>query len=201
MTSWETRYKPFYNITGNRMNLLCEIPHFDHNNVFFLDTKRNMVIEGKFTKLIYSDATVALNGIYLYCPIQGKFLDNTSHINRQQQHQQRYEDTDDMGRNKVCFQFSLLNTFNIHLMKELTRIEHEIIEHYKDIFQVQKSNMYTLRNQLKNGMIKIMCRSTKTELHHQIVIKISGVWETDYNVGITYKFLQEPMACDRPVHT
>ena len=154
------------------MNLLCDIVSFNRDNVCFLDTKRNMVIEGKFTKLVYSDFAVSLNGLYLYCPLQGQYT--ASYIEQVP---------------KLTFQFSQIDSWNIHLMKELTKIEHEIIEFYKETFHIQKVNLYSLRNQLKTGTIKIVNTDReKTNLQRPITIKISGVWEKNYNVGITYKF-------------
>lgn len=200
------------------MNLLCDIPYFNKDNIFFLDTKRNMVIEGKFTKLVYSDFCIALNGLYLCCPLQGQYINSPM----------------DDSSPKLTYHFTLLDSCNIHLMKELTRIEHEIVEHYKEMFQIQKLNLYALRNQMKTGSIKVsnMMRETQglkrmhsgktlrmrkpesvdvsgtqtslrcndkiyvnklakaAPIHHLIAIKISGVWETDYNVGITFQFLR-----------
>jgi hypothetical protein len=171
------------------MNLLCDITNFQKDNIFFLDTKRNMVIEGKFTKLIYSDFAVALNGLYLYCPIQG----HCQNVLPTMMHNQMAMDISQQRPVvRSIFQFSLLDSWNIHLMKELTRIEHEIIEHYKDIFQIQKMNMYSLRNQMKMGSIKIGHNvADQSKQHSHMTLKISGVWETDYNVGITFKFCFE----------
>jgi hypothetical protein len=156
---------------------------------------------------------------------------------------------------KIPFFFSLLNPTNIYLIKELNRIEHEIIEHYKEFFQIHKTNVYSLRNQLKSGNIKVVhkipylysdcedishisvdigpgvgvnnisitnvvndrkssekvgkgirgtlateLQTSEGALHpskfghdttdyiRPIVVKISGIWETDMNIGITFKF-------------
>jgi hypothetical protein len=110
---------------------------------------------------------------------------------------------------KVPFVFSLMNPTNIYLIKELNRIEHEIIEHYKEYFQINKMNVYSLRNQLKSGNIKVVHKVPQGDEGgddlfrggprgggggsgggdpRPIVVKISGIWETDLNVGITFKF-------------
>ena len=98
------------------------------------------------------------------------------------------------------------NNNNIQLVKELNRIEHEMIEYYKDFFKINhKINVYSLRNQLKTGYIKVIqkvqvppistdANATSTSFQgsdanvKSLVIKISGIWETDTNVGITFKF-------------
>lgn len=209
---------------------------FHANHIFFLDTKKNMVIDGKFTKIVYSDSVVSLNGLYIYCPIdssqtspvnitpsklavaglrpadqksitnppelyniygQGSFVPGsllTTNGNGSQDHGST------IITKKIPFVFSLLNPTNIYMIKELNRIEHEIIEHYKEMFQINKTNVYLLRNQLKSGNIKVvhkipsMTQTTespsKLENNHlrPIVVKISGIWETDVNIGITFKF-------------
>ena len=96
--------------------------------------------------------------------------------------------------------------YNIHLVKELNRIEHEMIEYYKDFFKINhKINVYSLRNQLKTGYIKVIQKvqvppnslsssdrsgGDDGDASHgrSLVIKISGIWETETNVGITFKF-------------
>jgi hypothetical protein len=250
------------------MNLLCDVSIFQVNHIFFLDTKKNMVIDGKFTKIVYSDSVVSLNGLYLYCPIESdqtspvalppsklvvkeafsppcqKTLTkntsrlmatddviftpsrientrsnvtlplesptNTGDLNRQKCRENKNL-VDNHGSTivtkKIPFMFSLLNPTNIYLIKELNRIEHEIIEHYKEFFQIHKTNVYSLRNQLKSGNIRVVHKIpylfsdyepillTSNEVGtdtydciRPIVVKISGIWETDMNIGITFKF-------------
>jgi len=239
------------------MNLLCDVSMFQVNHIFFLDTKKNMVIDGKFTKIVYSDAVVSLNGLYMYFPIESdsKMLTkNTSrfitsndailrehrsladnhgkgqtervasslltqkgalHLEPAKRVPSCYADPEKFGSaivtKKIPFVFSLLNSANIYLIKELNRIEHEIIEHYKEFFQIHKTNVYSLRNQLKSGNIKVVHKIPQLSSDYEhiltevgidtddcirpnfsgdlpIVVKISGIWETDTNIGITFKF-------------
>ena len=46
------------------MNLICNLNEFNKNNIFFMETRNNMIMNGHFTKLIYSDENVTLNSIY-----------------------------------------------------------------------------------------------------------------------------------------
>jgi hypothetical protein len=218
--------------TTTNMNLLCDIPTFTPNHLFFLDTKKNMVIDGKFTKLVYSDSMVSLNGLYLYCPIdafkqdhsKGKewreFGKGTKNEERLQPDGKGAEDTAFTGgykseaytsslrsnrytneegctivTKKIPILFSILNPTNLQIMKELNRIEHEILEYYNEYFKINKVNVYSLRNQLKSGNIRVVHKVTEprseevdTREHRPLVVKISGIWETDMNVGITFKF-------------
>lgn len=216
------------------MNLLCDISTFNLNHLFFLDTKKNMVIDGKFTKLVYSDSMVSLNGLYLYCPIEilhshisqtsyeydkvlkgtqqgstiehtrkvrstfGDTLKRTTEGSSEEHRFNRY--TNEQGytilTKKIPILFSILNPTNIQIMKELNHIEHEILEYYNEYFKINKVNVYSLRNQLKNGNIRVVHKvngdhASDTKNYHDqrpLVVKISGIWETDMNVGITFKF-------------
>ena len=246
------------------MNLLCDISIFNTNHLFFLDTKKNMVIDGKFTKLVYSDSMVSLNGLYLYCPIDvtssdpngcgihpysHKGSDPLSPITTRPQtdgHGRSYKygidsirqraeclHTWTLGKEatksvptlgkeydkaftgvyksnrytneegctivtkKIPILFSILNPTNLQIMKELNRIEHEILEYYNEYFKMNKVNVYSLRNQLKSGNIRVVHKVTEPRSddecdrsleHRPLVVKISGIWETDMNVGITFKF-------------
>jgi hypothetical protein len=101
---------------------------------------------------------------------------------------------------KIAYVFSLMNATNIHFVKELNRIEHELIEYYKEYFKINKTNAYSLRNQLKTGNIRVIQKVPVANSEQMtkaaplptpnkpLIIKISGVWETDISIGITYKF-------------
>jgi hypothetical protein len=173
------------------MNLLCNTPTFQKTNVFFLDIKKNMVINGLFTKIIYTDSMISLNGLYLHCPLE--------YSNVYQEEERNNNETNEINEiyfldNKKVNIFLSNSLNNANLIKELYRIEHEIIEQYKEYFKVQKANVYSLRNQLKTGSIKINSKSFTGNTNEEnntiipFILKISGIWETDVNVGITFKF-------------
>ena len=53
-----------------------------------------------------------------------------------------------------------------------------------------KVAVHKLAEQLKNGNIKFFSDSLEKIDTSNYVLKISGVWETTENYGITYKFLK-----------
>jgi len=212
------------------MNLACNISDFEIENTFFLDIKKNIIIDGTFTKIIYSTSNVSFNGIYLIFPIiqftdlnhhmtcEGQFITKTSSIiplitrqdgpfiiNRTFNDWKRFDPLIQPIQNGGKYHissFSILNQHNINIIKELNRIEHTIIEYAKEFFNINKINIYSLRNQLKQGNIKIynshsdkvrqtssLALHTNENEYNNIIIKISGIWENDKNIGITYKFL------------
>ena len=46
-------------------NVVYDVCQFKIHNVFLLEKKRNMIMDGKFTKIIYSDNLFILYGIFL----------------------------------------------------------------------------------------------------------------------------------------
>lgn len=168
------------------MNLLCDIRDFKKYNISFLETKKNMIIDGYFTKIIYTDSTISLNGLYLLCPIDLGLGGSATMVAAEGGgiHKPR----------SIMLQISP----DEKVVQMLTQIEYEIIEYYKDYLKLNKVNLYSLKNQLKMGMIKVSgvgggaaeggdvkmgIRNTQG-----LTIKISGIWETETNLGITFKF-------------
>jgi hypothetical protein len=55
-----------------------------------------------------------------------------------------------------------------------------------------KTPQYKIYDQLKNNHIKIFIdpKQTITASANVFLLKISGIWETDTNYGVTYKFIK-----------
>ena len=47
------------------MNILLDLENVNMNNVFFTETKQNMMFDGIFTKLLYCDDFFTMYGIYI----------------------------------------------------------------------------------------------------------------------------------------
>ena len=58
------------------MNIIYNIDQFKFHNLFFLDAKRNIIMDGKFTKIVYSDELIIMNGIYLITPFDDFYVEN-----------------------------------------------------------------------------------------------------------------------------
>jgi hypothetical protein len=103
-----------------------------------------------------------LNGIYLYIQLNEPFLEK---------YYNKYK----------C-------SFNTILHKELIDniklIEENILN---KINIVNKTSQHKIYEQLKSGNIKIFCDSTP-KTNNSFILKISGIWETQHNYGLTYKF-------------
>jgi hypothetical protein len=77
---------------------------------------------------------------------------------------------------KTNFQFNIYN--NSCLIASVEQIERALLSTID-----AKTPVYGLHNELVSGRIAVH------DYTDTIVLKISGVWETDTNCGITYKFV------------
>jgi hypothetical protein len=147
------------------MNIVFEnIKDVNVENVVFLEKKKNIIMDGNFTKIIYTDTCVTINGLYINFPIQyTSYYSNSIYI---------------------------LNTLNnLKIIKTLVEIEYNLLKYYKQFYNVYKNVIYNINNQLVNGKIKLY-REEIPSHKTKIILKISGIWENVNEIGITYKFLE-----------
>jgi hypothetical protein len=127
-------------------------------------------MDGKFTKIIYSDSLISTSGISAAVPFRNTSIDKTS--------------------NRNLLKFSSTDLTNIRIATQLIDIERDIIDYYKNLSQSNKTPVLTLRDHIKNGCIKIYRESFNPKSVVRYVVKISGIWEDQYRVGLTYKFIE-----------
>lgn len=127
------------------MNLVLDYNKYNVNNVFFYEPVKNTVMEdSKFIRIIYSDALIILNGLYLK-------------INKTDK--KKTDNIDKLVKNIELLEKNVLNKYNSNKVK-ITKI--------KDHLQY---------------LIK------KNENFDIFILKISGIWETEQMIGITFKFI------------
>jgi hypothetical protein len=158
------------------MNIVHNMNDFKLINVFFLEPKRNIIMDGKFTKIIYSDEMITINGIYFQICFSINSIDKPKSF--------------DKFMNKYFMKFIPNDTINIKIMNELNKIEAGLIEHYKKTFSCKKPPVFLLKDQLSSGNVKLYREIPYLNKNSEYIIKISGIWENNENIGITYKFME-----------
>ena len=149
------------------MLVLLKTQQFLLSNISLLEKKVNMIMDGYFTKLIYSDDCMTMNGIFFELPVT---ITNTSTI------QSKY----------IAYFDTVVNRDWIY---KLSVIEKQILQYYMFFFGItNKTPNYSLKQQIQNGSIKYYKdHMTKGNLYY---IKLSGIWETHNEIGITYKIIE-----------
>lgn len=155
------------------MNVILDVYGFQLNNIIFLESKRNMIMDGTFAKIIYSNQYFSLNSIYF------DFTIEILSIEKQM--------------NKFIMKYNPNSYANNTLIQELSKIEYRIIEYYKQINQINKRTNCILNKQLLTGNLKIYKDYNLSKVNKnppQYIIKISGIWENNNEIGITYKIIE-----------
>ncbi len=146
------------------MNLVSRIEQYNDNNIIFCEPiKNNIMNDGNFIRILYSTNIMSLNGLYL--------LVNLTDISCEKYY------------NKFKCTFNISN--HKDLIENLKSIEETILNKYK----TNKSPSYKIYEQIRSGYIKVFT-DAGTKSKCQFILKISGIWETQNNYGLTYKFLK-----------
>jgi hypothetical protein len=144
------------------MLILLQQSDFLIKNVYFLEKKINMIMEGYFTKILFTNSFMTMNGIFFQLPIKKLNYSKSPYFLQF-----------DQGCHK-------------DLINQMSVIEKQLIQYYMSFYKVQKTPVYALKNQLQNGSIKYY----KNSVGGLLYIKISGIWENHSEVGITFKIIE-----------
>jgi hypothetical protein len=171
-------------------------------NLRFLEKKRNLIMDGDFVKLVYSDESTAINSLFFVCLI--KFKPNRAdpeggEDGRKSECPFGRSRTDQSECPFCTIWFSPYDSYNQVAIQQLIQYEKVLIEEYAAQTKCCKSPMFLLKNQLLSGNTRMhkIARATagqhKREVRRkppQILVKISGIWESHDSFGITYKFIE-----------
>jgi len=131
-------------------------------SIYLLNPVKNRILKnGYFIKLLHSTENLNMNGIYMEININDPRIENS------------------YNKHKCLFSVDK-NTILIEKCKE---IENMILKKYK-CSKIKKNNIY---NQLSNGVILL---SYYYPIHkNTYLLKISGIWETELEYGLSFKFI------------
>jgi hypothetical protein len=102
---------------------------------------------------------------------------------------------------KSTIWFAPYDPHNQAIIQRLIRYEQVLLEEYQSQMMCNKNPMHLLKNQLLSGTTKLYRHrydrrspaasdTTTASRSNAALVKISGVWESNENFGITYKFME-----------
>jgi hypothetical protein len=158
-TNWRDNFKEVEkymwkyekNTIPETLYIPIDIKTFFINCVYLSEIKKNKVIDGTFSSIIYSELNTSFNGVYLRI---------NSH--------------------------DLLQNDDITTI--LVNIENQIIDYYKLRFSCVKNHINIIQSYM-TSLKKQLCQSKHCNDATRNILKISGVWESKTNIGITLKIV------------
>ena len=163
-------------------------PHtFDMGHVHFGTAVQNNddTADSNFSRIIYSTKHISFNGLGIVMHLASA------------KHEQHY--------NKTFMLFDPMLPANQMLVSQMHDIECKIINQYVDsVLGSARRCIHSLTDQLNSGCIKayvndhagsndVTASGANAIINangNQIMLKICGIWETNDDCGITYKFIK-----------
>ena len=139
------------------------------NHIIICDPIKNSVMQySNFYKIVYSNELLSLNGLYI--------LFNLNKINQ--------------NKEKILFQYS----DNKISIDKIAYIEEYIL----NLINSNKNRIYKITELLNKGYIKYCYNDNSinnitsnnfNNVNKSLILKISGLWETKENIGVTFKII------------
>ena len=125
--------------------------------------KNNIMNDGTFIRIIYSTPLFVLNGIYISINIG---------IISIEKYYNKFKCTFELNQHR-------------DIIDRLRSLEECLLSKANIIGKISQ---YKLYEQLRNGNIKVFSESPE-KINNTFLLKITGIWETENEYGLTYKFL------------
>jgi hypothetical protein len=173
------------NIIINPSDIIHENGVINKNRIHFLNTKRNITMDGEFTKLLFVTEHFSTDSLFVYFPVQ---LQIDTRINYKSETFSTFcNENNQKFKKQAIFK---PNTINKEIISKFTEFEKQILNYYKTYKNINKRSMLLLNNTLLTGNIKLFTSSNSNDKNKNYGIKISGIWESHETVGITYKIIE-----------
>jgi hypothetical protein len=164
------------------MELSIPVHAVNTQNIYFTEKKKNIIVDGDFTKILYSTDVFEMNGLYIFTPFHilnvamlpaanqlknANIMDLSSNIHASSS--RIYEEetivkdrTPNQNQNwtqinrviRRTFSIDFRSTYNLELIEILCKIERNIIDRYIVSHCPSKTASYILKTQLLSGTIK-----------------------------------------------
>ena len=146
------------------MNIVETFDQYNENYVYFCEPiKNNIMNEGNFIRIIYSTPLFILNGIYVSVNICHSSIEK---------YYNKFKCTFDTNQHK-------------EIIDKLRIAEEGILKKVNINGKIPQHKIY---EQIKNGNIKVFSE-TFEKINNTFLLKIAGIWDTENEYGLTYKFI------------
>jgi hypothetical protein len=156
------------------MSFLIYPHNFNARHLHFgTAVQNNDANDSKFSRIVYSTKHISFNGVGILVDLAGSQCD--------------------VHYNKVFVRFDSGHPANKTITSQLDDIECSIVSNYVDsVLGGTRRCVHLLRDQLNSGCIKAYVNHPEPidRAAAGCMLKICGIWETNDECGMTYKFLK-----------
>jgi hypothetical protein len=146
------------------MYVVLDVADFNINNIFYQEKVKNTVMDNSnFLRVNYSNELFILNGIFIKFNLKLYAIEKS------------------FNKYKCLFD----GKTHADLIAQFSLIEKHLMEKYNS---TTKTPIYRISEQLNNGFLKIFNEAECKETN-DFILKIYGIWETECEYGLTYKFI------------
>ena len=165
-------FKPTVNEEGDGRCCTDDRPIIHSEYIHFSEPVQNAVMnDSYFIRIVYSDDDVSLAGLMI--PMYFNAITILKSFNKSVIMYDLHSHRDMIS--KVCdLEFSILERYN------------RFLKMYKNH---DKCPVYNLTTQLRSCNVKLFDDIDKNLDECNVVLKVSGIWENDKEIGITFKFI------------
>ena len=168
-------------------------------NVYLMDPKKNILMDGTFSKVIYVHSFFSMNGIYMDLPIHIQRIENSHYFTKPTNNNNNNNSCDTKHKSVPCSKktvyFSVLK--NDVLLQHLESLEKQILEKYIPL-DSNIPKIYTILQTLKVGYFRVFrdsfsnteTSSSSSSSTNTFILKISGIWENAKGYGLSYKIVE-----------
>ena len=158
------------------MYISLDMNQYDQKNIMLSEkTKNNIMSQGDFYRLYFSTSELILNGLHITFELKNITIE-------------KY-----FNKIKCLFEDNL---FNNNIVSNIKKIESSILKKYTHI---NKLSVHRVEEQLRHKYIKIFDEnyiSVGNYTSIKFVLKISGIWSSNNEYGLTFRFFLTPIIKD-----
>jgi len=146
------------------MYVVLDIDDFNINNIFYQEKVKNTVMDNSnFLRVNYSNELFILNGIFIKFTLKLQTIEKS------------------YNKYKCLFDIRPHST----IITQFSAIEKHLMDKH---CAITKTPIYRISEQLNNGFLKIF-NEFECKDQNDFILKIYGIWETECEYGLTYKFI------------
>ena len=167
-----------------------DLENIDYNNIIICDPIKNSIIDySSFYKIIYSNSYISYNGLFTI------FKVNNVTINKDKVF---FNNNNDDENNIV---FNKLKHIEEHITKlssksKIKKINYKLRDFLNNNYFkfVNNDDMNKFNNFNNFNNLKLLSNYNSSVVsnsdYHYFILKISGLWETRENIGMTFKIIK-----------